>query len=114
LILFNLYCKFYLSKIGSMDRELLNIARSECGLKVNRILQEEANVKEYKLYKLDVGLRRIEEEFQSFKKEFISKFGLTNDQAALRALHKMCLVNAKDCVTKLKLMCFTQSGPIYK
>ena len=97
-----------------MDRELLTIAKNECGLKVNWILKEETCVNEYKLYKLDVALRRIEEEFQSFKKEFISKFGLTNDQAALRALHKMCLVNAKDCVTKLKLMCFTQSGPIYK
>jgi len=95
-----------------MNRELLTIARSECGLKVNRILQEEANVKEYKLYKLDVGLSRIEEEFQSFKKEFILKFSLSDDQAGLRALHKICMVNAKDCVTKL--MCFTQSGPIYK
>ena len=101
MILFNLYCKFYLSKIGTMDRELLNIARSECGLKVNRILQEETRVKEYKLYNLYLCLGKIEEEFQGFKEKFISKFGLNNDQAALYPLHKICLVNAKDCVTKL-------------
>ena len=77
-----------------MDRELLTIAKNECGLKVNWILKEETCVNEYKLYKLDMALRRIEE-------EFISKSGLNNDQAALRALHKICLVNAKDCVKKL-------------
>ncbi|KGO85932.1 hypothetical protein Q765_13965 [Flavobacterium rivuli WB 3.3-2 = DSM 21788] len=95
-----------------MDRELLNIAQYECSLKVTRILQERTRIKEYQLYKLDVGLRRIEEEFQAFKEEFILKFGLNDDQKALCALHKICLVNAKDCITKL--MCFTQSRPILK
>lgn len=95
-----------------MDRELLNIAQCECSLKATRILQEETRIKEYQLYKLDVGLRRIEEEFQAFKEEFISKFGLNDDHKALCALQKICLVNAKDCITKL--MCFTQSQPIHK
>jgi hypothetical protein len=93
-----------------MDRELLDIAKSECRLKVSRILQEVAVTKEYKLFKLDQGLRKIEEEFHGFKEEFISKFDINNNQAALRALQKICMINAKDCVTKL--MCFNPSAPL--